>query len=205
MSNRISVLLLLTLIALLMVAAMEVRIGIPSAGNLRPSPGENESAATAKPVASSLPPLAALSETVERPLFSDSRRPAGEELEEFPVAAVPTPLGPSVQLIVSAIVITENDRAVLVTNPQSGDLTRVAEGETVAGWRLEKVEKDRAVFSKEGETREAVLRTFGPPPAGQRRLPPRPGEISRDRAPRRTTDGTRLQRLIPGQEPVSER
>ncbi|NIQ28780.1 MAG: hypothetical protein GTN88_20750, partial [Gammaproteobacteria bacterium] len=65
---------------------------------------------------------------------------------------------------ISAIVITEKERAVLLTHPQSGEVARVAEGETIAGWRLERVESDRAVFSKDGDSKEIALRTFGPPP-----------------------------------------
>ncbi|NIQ36788.1 MAG: hypothetical protein GTN86_12890, partial [Xanthomonadales bacterium] len=55
---------------------------------------------------------------------------------------MPTPVvsGPTADFSISAIMITDKERAVLLTHPQSGELTRVAEGELIAGWRLERVE-----------------------------------------------------------------
>lgn len=207
MSNRISGILLITLIALCVIIALELRSGVPSADDLKASPQGDKGAAAVGPVRLMVPPLAALSETLDRPLFSESRRPPEVESNGAPVTPTPVSMGAAANFSVSAIVITENERAVLLVHPQRGDLTRVAEGETVAGWRLDRVENDRAVFTKDGETREAALRTFGPPPPRrpQRSTPLRPGVTTPERAPRRTLGDTRLRPSGSEEEPASER
>ncbi len=208
MSNRISGILLITLIALCSIIVMEVRSGVPSVEDLKAFPERNKDSTQAGPVRLTLPPLAALSETIDRPLFVDTRRPPDVGTSEALATAAPIPLGPSASFSLSAIVITEDERAVLLTHPQSGALTRVAEGETVAGWRLDKVENDRVIFSKDGETQEAALRTFGPPPPRrgvQRQSPAISGGDTPDRGPRQTQGRTRLRPLMPQEAPVSER
>lgn len=207
MSNRISGILLITLAALCVIIVMEARSGVPSAENFRGSAGKEENTTVTGPVRLALPPLAALNETVARPLFTETRRPPEMESNGLQVTPSPVAAASAASFTVSAIVITDNERAVLLVHPQSGELTRVAEGETIAGWRLDRVENDRAVFSKDGDTREAVLRTFGPPPP---RRPPRsaralPGINAPDRAPRRTLGGTRLRPSGSQEEPTPER
>lgn len=207
MSNRISAILLMTLIALCGVIVIEARSGVSSTAHMRSPLDQGVDSAAASPVRMTLPPLAALSETVERPLFTETRRPPDEEPDGAPVSASPVPARSSMSFSVSAIVITDSERAVLLVHPQSGELTRLNEGETVAGWRLDKVESDRAVFSKDGESREAVLRTFGPPPPSrpQRALPTVRGINAPERKRRQPAGATRLRPFDPREEPDSER
>lgn len=207
MSNRISGLLLLILIALCAVIVIELTRGVPSAEDLRTLPGKERGAAAAGPVQLTVPPLAALSETVARPLFSATRRPPEEEAGDAPDAPVSVPVGPATNFSVTAIVISEKQRAVLLTHPQSGELERVAEGESIAGWRVDKVESDRVFFSKNGETLESALRTFGPPAPRrpQRGSPTLPGVDTRDRRLRQNLNNDRLRPLISREEPASER
>ncbi len=207
MPNRISGFLLLTLIALCVVIVVQARSGIPSADHLRSARDQAVDTAAAGPVRLSLPPLADLSETIERPLFTESRRPSEEEPSDAPVMPTPVVTGPAAVFSISAIVITDKERAVLLTHPQSGELTRVREGETIAGWRLERVESDRAVFSKDGDSKEIDLRTFGPPPPTRpkRGLPAVRGINSPERAARQAAEAARLRRLDPREEPASER
>lgn len=178
MSNRISGILFIVLIALCVIIVVEARMGIPSVDNLKTIRDEQKAETPVGPLRLALPPLAALGETVGRPLFNDTRRPPNEELDDAPVSPAPVPVGTGANFIVSAIVITDDERAVLLSHPQSAEPTRVDEGETILGWRLERVEKDRAIFSKDGEAREAVLRTFGPPPPRR----PRPGTLPAPKA-----------------------
>jgi hypothetical protein len=168
MSNRISGILVITLIAFCAMILLEARSGIRSADGVKVTPEKDQGAAISGPVRVTLPPLVALSETVERPLFSETRRPLEVESAVPPVSAAPVPLGPSGKFVLSAIVITDDERAVLIDNPQTGEPVRLAEGESIGGWRLDRVETDRATFSREGETREVALRTFEP------RAPSRP-------------------------------
>lgn len=206
MSNRISAVLLITLATLCLIIFVEARSGVPSAENLRASRDKGEGATVTGPVTMTLPPLAALSETLARPLFIETRRPPELESNGAPLTPSPVAAESAAGLTVSAIIITDSERAVLMVHPQSGALTRVTEGETIAGWQLERVENDRAVFSKDGDTREAALRTFGPPPRRQQRSAPViPGADSRNRTLRRTLSGTRLRPPGSGEEPDSER
>ena len=209
MSNRISGILMISLIALCVVIVMEARSGVPSAGNLSSSPEKGKADPAAGPVRLTLPPLASLSETVERPLFSESRRPPEEESNTALEVPTPVPSGTSTNFNVSAIVITDDERAVLLVHPESGDLTRVAEGEMISGWRLEKVEADRAIFSRDGETQEAALRAFGPPPPIRaRRSGPAAsasGGDARERTLRRALSGARLPASGSQEQPASQR
>lgn len=193
MSNRISGILFIILIALCGIIVIEARMGIPSVDKLKATRDEQKAETPAGPLRLTLPPLAALGETVGRPLFNQTRRPPDEELNDAPISPTPVPVGTGANFIVSAIVITEDESAVLLNHPQSGDLTRVAEGETIAGWRLDKVEKDHAIFSKDGQSREVALRSFGPapPPRRQGSAPARTGVTTPQRAPRRTLNRTR--------------
>lgn len=207
MPNRISGILLLTLVALCVIVVVQARSGVPSAGHLRSARDQAVDTAASGPVRLSLPPLADLSETIERPLFTESRRPSEVEASDAPVTPVPVVTGPTADFSISAIVITGKERAVLLTHSQSGELTRVTEGEMIAGWRLERVESDRAVFSKDGDSREIALRTFGPPPPSRpkRALPAVRGINSPERAPRQAAEAARLRRLERREEPPSER
>lgn len=107
--------------------------------------------------------LESLSETLARPLFDASRRPpspaplAESAAGEPEVVKVTPDVGP---FILSAIVIVEDERAVLLTNPENGELTRRREGEEVAGWALEEIREDGVVFSNQGAIKEVPLRRF---------------------------------------------
>jgi len=206
MSNRISGILLITLIALCVIIVMEARSGIPSANRLRAIPVEDKGATVAGPLRVALPPLGALSETVERPLFIETRRPPEVESNGEPISPAAVPMGPSEKFVLSAIVITDDARAVLIANPQNGEPIRVAEGETIAGWRLDSVEKDRAIFSKDGEAREVALRIFGPPPLRrpQRATPTPPGAMTPEQALRRALSEDGLRPSTIQKEPASE-
>lgn len=110
----------------------------------------------------SVPVLASLNETTARPLFSESRRSG--EIASVPMEVAPPVSGPGPSFFISAIVLTDNERAVLVTRPGTGDLVRIREGESIAGWTLQEVAADHAVFRKGDESQRVTLRTFGPPP-----------------------------------------
>ena len=207
MSNRISGILLITLIALCVIIVMEARSGIPSANRLRATPVEDKGATVAGPLRVALPPLGALIETVERPLFSETRRPPDVESNGEPISPTAVPMGPGGKFVLSAIVITDDARAVLIANPQDGEPIRVTEGETIAGWRLDSVENDRAIFSKDGETREVALRIFGPPRLRrpQRATPTPPGAMTPEQALRRALSENGLRPSTIQKEPATER
>ncbi len=204
MLNRVSGILLLTLVGLGAIVATEIREGIPSAD--RTVAAASKQKPRAAPAAWSfqrtLPTLESLSETTSRPLFLAERRPPEGEPTSLPEA--PLLAGPDPSFSISAIIITDDEHAVLMEHPETGTINRLEEGEAVAGWTLERVAPDRAVFTKDGQTKEATLRTFGPPPPPRpkRRLPaagqvvpPAPAagaqQPAKARAPRRVRRSTR--------------
>lgn len=201
MLNRVSGILLLTLVGLGAIVATEIREGIPSAD--RTVAAASKQKPRAAPAAWSfqrtLPTLESLSETTSRPLFLAERRPPKSEPTSLPEA--PLPAGPDPSFSISAIIITDDEHAVLMEHPETGAINRLKEGETVAGWTLEQVAPDRAVFTKDGQTKEATLRTFGPPspPRSKRRrsaagqvVPAAPAQQpAKARAPRRVRRSTR--------------
>jgi hypothetical protein len=114
----------------------------------------------------------------------------------------------------SAIIIVDDERVALLTDTATGGLSRVKEGESIAGWRVEEIRKESAVL-RNGEVREELpLRTFGPPqvaskprraPAGAKRKPPaRRAEAATDgtlpRRPRRPKRVPRSVQPLPGSQ-----
>ncbi|TFH50535.1 MAG: hypothetical protein E4H01_02120 [Lysobacterales bacterium] len=104
-----------------------------------------------------------LSETLARPLFMPNRRPP-----EAKSAASAAPEAPAAsqnvnRYALSAIIIVDNERIALLTDTATGNLNRVREGESVAGWQVEAIRADSAVL-RHGDIREELaLRHFGPP------------------------------------------
>ena len=127
--------------------------------------GANESAllASSEPfIAPSITPVELMTETVSRPLFASTRRPAPvtQNETELPVAPVTSSQLPQVSL--SAIVITDGDRVALLSVAGDEQLLRLREGQEVAGWRLTKVGAEAITLSQGGRTHEVALRTYQP-------------------------------------------
>lgn len=164
--NRLSALLLLTLTLLLALIGLQLERPVPAAGFAIAEPDSKTASGTMDATAFSLsvPPLASLSETTRRPLFVESRR-AGEEATAVSEAA-PVAVSARPSFSLSAIIITGDQRAVLVRDPATGSLIRLRQGEALAGWTLDQVSPDQAVFSKEGESQSAILRRFDQSPVG---------------------------------------
>lgn len=163
MVNRLTAFLLFMLASLVAVIAIELQSGARSVSTLGASAAtaEKNERALSEPLRRSPPPLASLSETTARPLFMESRRPTAEASAPADVTPVHSESGP--KFSISAIVMTEDERTVLVNHPDTGALVRLRQGERIAGWTLDKVESDRAIFSKVGESKSVTLRTFDPP------------------------------------------
>lgn len=178
MLNRVSGILLLTLAGLGAIVATEILEGIPLANRAAAAAAQRKPQASpaARPFQPTLPTLESLSETTSRPLFLAARRPPSDEPAPEPDA--PRPTGPDPSFSISAIIITDDEQAVLMAHPETGALNRLKQGEAVVGWTLEQVAPDRAVFTKDGKTKEATLRAFGPPPAPRaKRRSPAAGKV----------------------------
>jgi hypothetical protein len=134
-----------------------------------------------------LPPLAALTETVHRPLFSPDRRPPEPTPPTRP--AVATTAGGPPTLNLSAVVLTDGDRVALVEDVGRGQLRRLREGEEIAGWWVESVESEAVVLARGQARHRIALRRYqaAPPPGlgGAGRPPPAPPRGDRPVAPTR--------------------
>jgi hypothetical protein len=154
--------LLLTLVALaaLLAAELHFQVGAGSGGR--------SIQAGSAPAGASPAPLFTLaardsfSETLTRPLFMPERKP--REAEPVSPLAAPRAARPKAnRYALSAIIIVDNKPVALLTDTATGSLSRVREGDSLAGWRVEEIRADGAVLSN-GDTREElVLRSFGAP------------------------------------------
>ncbi len=178
MHARSSGWLLLTLMVLAALLAAELRFEV-GAGSSRQSMGRDGA-----PVATSPAPLFILaervsfSETLARPLFMPNREPPGAE-SASPLPAPRAAKANANRYALSAIIIVDNERVALLMDTATGSLSRVREGESLAGWRVEEIHADGAVLNN-GDTREElVLRTFGPPALATRPSDGRAGAADR--------------------------
>ena len=205
--------LLLSLVVLSALVAAELRFEVGT------SPGGQAVGQASAPVEAAPVPLFALadrerfSQTLTRPLFMPNRQPPLSEAAapvQAPRATAPPSANP---YALTAIIIVDDERLALLTDTATGGVTRVREGESIAGWQVEKIHEDRAVISN-GDTREELsLRTFGPPAArprsptrrtGTRRQtaaqPPGKNRGASPKRPRRSKRKPRQALRIPGTE-----
>lgn len=110
-----------------------------------PDPGPGPTAFTAPP----MPPLASLTETAARPLFSASRRPPAPatQAKPAPVAAKPTRL---VGYRLTGIVRSSSHRLILLTEEKSGRVVELREGDLVDGWRLISIGAEQIRLTRDG-------------------------------------------------------
>ena len=163
MRARSSAWLLLTLMVLAAVLAAELRFEV-GAGSSRQSTRRGSAPAAASPAPLfTLADRASFSETLARPLFMPNREPPGTES----ASALPAPQAPrpsANRYALSAIIIVDDERIALLTDTATGSLSRVREGDSLAGWRVEEIRADGAVLHNGDVREELSLRTFGAPP-----------------------------------------
>jgi hypothetical protein len=87
-------------------------------------------------------PITAFSETLARPLFHASRKPAPKLATAMPDA--PAVDSPTLKLV--GVVIVPEGRSALVRIPNTTGLVEVSIGERIEGWRLETIDTDRIVL-----------------------------------------------------------
>jgi len=116
-----------------------------------------------------MPPIEHFSETVTRPLFMSTRRPAepGAPVEPPPRAARSSPLA----LELSGIVISPRERIALLVRARSGEVIRVSEGELVEDWMVRSIQPDRVILEQNGTQRELKLEDKTPRPPERRQRP----------------------------------
>ncbi len=207
MGNRLTGALLILCLALGAVLAAEVHFGVVDTSPVPPRvpvpPPDLDAAATPEPAP--VPPLATLTETVDRPLFSPERRPSLETPEVVmaaPVASAREEPPPS--LVLTAVVLEPGRRLALFRRGVGDTALRALEGERVEGWTVQSVREDGVTLERDGRVHEIDLRTFRPPPPpvalprtvrrGEQAAGAQP-EAERPRRPRRPLRGPRARSL----------
>jgi len=115
------------------------------------STAESTAIAMADPL--QIPPVVVYRDIVERPLFSDSRRPPDKAAAA--VAAAPgEQLGAKWKL--TGIVVAGENSFVHVAGVRDHETVRLQAGMPLDGWKLEQINTDHVVFSSAG--RSAILK-----------------------------------------------
>jgi len=126
------------------------------ASEAAPRPPETaRPAASANPFAA-LPPLADFSATVERPLFSPTRRPAAN------APAFTGGIGERWRL--QGLLVAGKSRRAQLAEIAGGRILELGEGDKLEGWTVKKIEQDRLLLSSPaGEATLTVRRPPGKP------------------------------------------
>jgi len=98
------------------------------------------------------PAFETFGEVLERPLlFADRRLPeiAVEQVEQAPREPL--------RLTLEGVALTSANRVALLRDQANNALVQVAEGMIHNGWTLERLDSDKAVFTRDGETTELPL------------------------------------------------
>jgi hypothetical protein len=98
-----------------------------------------------------MPPLASLREVVDRPLFSESRRPAPAEAPKEPAAKLPN-------LTLVGIFLSVDRRQALVERGQPPRVEWVSEHQKLDGWTVEAIGPDRIVLVRTDVRHEIVVK-----------------------------------------------
>lgn len=156
------------------------------------------------------PPLASLTETVDRPLFNNTRR-----VPESPVVVTSEPDAPEPvsatppNLKLTAVVINGEDRVAVVRLPEGNLFERLREGDQVEGWLVDQV-GPQSLRLLRGKTPHVVdLRSFEPAPArpaarrsaARAAANPSPARSATQSRPRRPTRGPRQRSRARSQTP----
>ncbi len=183
--------LLLVCIGLILVVYQEM------AANSRPQAvraqdGGSSVAALPAAVQFTMTPLGDFEATVERPLFSASRRPP----DVAPVAAVVVEVEP-LELELRGVIVARSGQIAILADTVSGAAVTLGQGKLYRGWTLAEIRPDRVVFRRAGQEQRFTLNYRAAPKlkppsrkrkrSSQRKRPPRQTELDRSK-PTRTDD-----------------
>lgn len=101
-----------------------------------------------------MPDKASLAVILERPVFSQTRRPSGA-----PAGAQAT-----IDFTLSGVVISTYQRSALVQPGKAGIVQRLKEGDEIAGWTLIQITPDRIIVRRGAEEAEMLLNYAAPAP-----------------------------------------
>ncbi|NNE84908.1 MAG: hypothetical protein HKN28_13170 [Alphaproteobacteria bacterium] len=107
-----------------------------------------------------LPPIEALTETIERPLFREDRRPPTIEEEQQEVADVESGL-----FTLIGIIVSPKQRLALVKVRGSQDVLQLSEGQKANGWTVLQISADDVIFESNDKTETIELIDIKPAPS----------------------------------------
>lgn len=140
-------------------ASLRQRLGVIAATALvfaAPATGAaQQTRATEEP---QLPPIEALSETVERPLFLPNRRPptVEETVEESEAAE-------SGLFTLVGIIVSPNQKIALVKVRGSQEVLQLSEGQQANGWTVLEIRPGNVIFESKDKTETIELIDIKPP------------------------------------------
>jgi hypothetical protein len=110
----------------------------PPASSARIEEAPRASASIALPAGAG--PLEQYRETAARPLFSATRRPPAA------VETAPAPAPKPVSLRLDGLVVTRDRKEAMITESGQGKRLRLREGDSVAGWTVRRIERDKVLL-----------------------------------------------------------
>ena len=117
--------------------------------------------APAAPASFVAPDRGSLAVIVERPVFSESRRPSASD--EGPA--------PALDFTLVGVVISDRERSAIVQSPHGGAVQRLAEGDEVGGWIVVDIAPDHIVVRHDTTEAEMPLDYSTPAPPVPRARP----------------------------------
>ncbi len=172
------------------------------AANSRPRPiaapaGGSSVAALPAPLEFTMAALEDFEETIDRPLFSASRRPPAAAPG---VAAGPVPVE-QLELVLKGVIISTNGQIAILSDTVSNTTVTLGQGKTYRGWTLAEILPERVVFRRAGQKQQFALDyEVAPtlkPPTGKRQQPSQTARPPRqtDADPAKPTRGAGADRL----------
>ncbi|MDH4109081.1 MAG: hypothetical protein OEW35_12230 [Gammaproteobacteria bacterium] len=145
-------------VTLLIEASVVARM--PRVRAIEPAAAETEAppGATVAPLPA-MPPLAAYREVLQRPLFSDTRRPAEVAA---PATRAPALAAPSTKWKLTGVVATGGESHAIVTGLRDKATLTLGQGDMLDGWQLVEIEPYQLTFEAHGS--RSVLELRDEPP-----------------------------------------
>jgi general secretion pathway protein N len=134
-------------LSLLLFTGGALLCGVAAVAFMQPPPRQSTPVAEAPRPATSvvLPagagPFEQYRETAARPLFSPTRRPPAA------VEATPAPAPKPVSLRLDGLIVTRDRKEAMITESGEGKRLRLREGDTVAGWTVRRIERDKVLLT----------------------------------------------------------
>ena len=115
----------------------------------------NPSTPISSPPLFAMPDRASLAVILERPVFSETRRPS-----EDPAGAQ----APATDFTLAGVVISASERSALVKPGNGGMIQRLKEGDDIGGWMLEEIALDRIKIRRGAVEAEILIDYAAPAP-----------------------------------------